>query len=99
MFIVLFNVVDNGACDLDFGEQVKVPQNGTHFSRLLELVPGIILEYKKVVLLLNILRDTCYSLRILYVEVGLPLSVSVREDVKADLKNHQGEIYVSDLVI
>lgn len=99
MLVILFYVVDYRTCHLNFSEQVEVSEYEENLCRLLELVPCVILEYKKVIIFIYVLGDTCLCLRILYAEVRLPLSVSVRKKVKTDLYNHQGEVYISDFVI
>ena len=99
MLVILFYVVNYRTCYLNFSKQVEVPENEENLCRLLELVSCVILEHKKVIVFINVLGDNSLCLRILYAEVRLPLSVSVRKKVKTDLNNHQGKVYISDFVI
>lgn len=99
VFVVFFYVVNDGASYLNFCEQVKISKNEEYFSSFLEIVAGVILKHKQIIFLNNILSETCLGLRILNVEVWSKLSVSIRENVEANLENQQGKVYVSNFVV
>lgn len=52
MFVVLFYVPDNSACDRDFCQQVEVPENEKLLAYLFILVPHIVLIDKDIVIVL-----------------------------------------------
>lgn len=99
MFFIFFDVVDDCSSHLDLREKIEISQDKEHFGRLFKLVASIFLKYEQVIVLYKLLSGTSLRLRVLYAVVGLPKSVSVREDVEANLKDENGEINVRNFVV
>lgn len=71
MLFVLFNVVNDGARQLNFSQQIEVSKYKEDLLTLLKLIAGIILENEQVIFFCDILSDTSLagSVGILNIEV------------------------------
>ena len=100
MFVVLLDVVGDGASYLHLREQVEVSEDEERLTVLLEVLPGHFLINKQVLVVVAVqLGLVLCAIAVLHVVVGLEVAVAVREDVVLQLHHQQWEVYLRQLVV
>ena len=101
MFVVFFDVKDDGSCQLNLGQQVEISQNKENFALSLKLRDHVLLIGEQVVVLILVsLVSVRVDITVRLEEVVFPvLFISEREHIIATLDHKKGEVEISQLEI